>query len=219
MLISAEIRWFWRDSAPAQLEGWFRTKESHPFVAGGGDEDGRTDDYVIIPDQTELGLKKRGGPKGGVQVKSLVEARLSILGFPPFIGPTEIWTKVDVIALSIERQPLLSIKKQRWLRKFDTQGSMPVEIELDSAEHPKDKRALPPNGCNVEFTKVTVQPTKQEWWTFGFEAFGSLSNIKNSLDASACVLSLRSPPPLTGGVLMSYPRWLTEILKTLPRGP
>lgn len=183
--------------------------------AGGGSEKGRIDDYFQDEHQTELGVKNRGGGKG-VELKSLVAVRRSELSIPPFVGPIEIWTKVSSEALKLDAGGLIRIHKRRWLRKFDTGTSPPAEVELDSEEKPTNGRKLPDDGCNVEFTAVTVGPTGDKWWTLGFEAFGDLWKIESSLKGVAGALARRVPPPLTNGWLASYPAWLTAVLKHPP---
>jgi hypothetical protein len=63
---------------------------------------------------------------------------------------------------------LIRVHKRRCLRKFDTGTSPPAEVELDSEERPLGDRKLPDDGCNVEFTAVTLGLTGERWWTLGF---------------------------------------------------
>ena len=185
--------------------------KQHKFPAGGGPP-ARSDEYLIEPNQRELGVKKRGG--GGVEIKTLIETGSDSLSRPPFNGPMELWCKAKSSALPLNGLPLIVIEKERRLRKFDTTGAKPIEIQLipDSTEKPIDGRALPSQGCNVEFTSIRVQPDRQAWWTFGFEAFGPLSTVKHSLNNVARMLAERLPPALTDGILESYPTWLTDHL-------
>ena len=54
-------------------------------------------------------------------------------------------------------------------------------------------------------------PVGAPWWTFGFEAFGSLQQVENDLAATVLVLAARGPPPLAGGETNSYPGWLASL--------
>src|SRR5204863_8627755 len=67
MFVSAEVRWFWKDTAPPSLDEWFHGGAYRP---GGGTP--RTDEYLLSWGQRELGAKRRGGT-GEIAVKGLVE--------------------------------------------------------------------------------------------------------------------------------------------------
>jgi hypothetical protein len=49
------------------------------------------------------------------------------------------------------------------------------------------------------------------WWTLGFEAFGSMKRVKNSLKSVATLLASRQAPKLDGCLIASYPEWLSKI--------
>src|SRR5262245_28466185 len=127
MLVSAELRWFWRDCLPPGFEQWFRNAGFPPL--GGGNS--RDDEYLIDAKQAELGVKLRGG-KEGVEIKGLVENRTFLP--EPFSGTVQIWTKWTSEALTIDRLPRISVRKTRWLRKFDTSRSEIRELQLGVQE-------------------------------------------------------------------------------------
>jgi hypothetical protein len=205
MQVSAEIRWFWLGRAPEGLEHWFRSADAHGCPAGGGGS--RTDEYLRDPGQEELGLKRRGS-KPGVEVKGLVAVKREGIAAAPFTGPVETWTKLSTQALQISST--IAVEKQRWLRKFDTSGAEPVEVPLGENESPAEKdRALPGRGCNVELTRITVGGA--EWWTLGFESFGALATVEDSLRATGAVVAARRPPPLGDPLQASYPAWLAQL--------
>jgi hypothetical protein len=204
MLVSAEIRWFWRSAPPPGLEGWFCKAESHGCPAGGGRI--RVDEYLRELGQVELGLKRRGGKKG-VEVKGLLAVTWGGLATGPFAGPIELWTKWTSEQLELDSKSTVATEKQRWLRKFDTALPWPQEIPLDEDEKPAAQRPPPTLGCNVELTRVKL-PQGDIWWTLGFEAFGRLRTVESDLQAVATILATRRPPPLGEGLLSSYPAWL-----------
>lgn len=209
MQISAEIRWFWRAAPPTGLEAWFREPREACFACGGGQL--RLDEYLSDPGQTEMGVKRRGGKKG-VEVKGRVVQIERTLEVAPFVGPVEIWAKWSSEALEVPCDRTVKTIKRRWLRKFDTAGPFPVEVALTEKELPVDShRPLPVRGCNVEVTEVTVTPGGN-WWTLGFEAFGSMATIGNDLRRVTEALADTRPPDLTGGLIASYPLWLKEHL-------
>ena len=129
MLVSAELRWFWRGGLPPVVETWFRNAE---FPPGGGRP--RTDEYLVDRTQIELGVKKRG-TKAGVEVKGLVGLRRTVS--VPCPGRVQIWSKWASDALTIDHLPRVAIEKTRWLRRYDASGPEVVEIELDDEERPR----------------------------------------------------------------------------------
>lgn len=207
MQISAEIRWFWKDTPPPGLEDWFRSARGEWCAAGGGG--GRADQYLQDPNGGELGIKRRGGTKG-VEVKGLVVAVLGVLATAPFVGAFELWAKWTSEALHLTSGETIEIQKQRWLRKFDAASSPPCEIELDAAERPIAGRRLPSRGCNVELTRLGL-PNRDVWWTLGFEAFGTIETVAKDLPAVAAALAARQPPALGAAISASYPLWLRQL--------
>lgn len=204
MQVSAEVRWFWAGRPPLGLKEWFIDSKDHGCVAGGGGT--RTDYYLPERHQAELGIKRRGGGGKGIEVKGLV-ATAGKVARGPFSGPIELWTKWTSTSLRLTREGAVRTRKRRWLRKFDTTGARPREIALNAEELPLDSKKRPARGCNVELTKVTLSDGTV-WWTLGFEAFGTLDTVPESLKTAAKVLSAREPPELGQGLLASYPAWL-----------
>ena len=204
MQISAEIRWFWRNTAPDGLPDWFCGAASHPCIAGGGET--RSDDYLRDAPQAELGIKRRGG-RGGVEIKGLVAVIPDSLEAGRFRGPIELWAKWTSGSLSLESDSTIAVKKRRWIRKFDTAGPALREVPLDAGEKPLDRRPWPARGCNVELTEVGL-PDGGVWWTLGFEAFGTISTVGSDLRAAAALLNTRRPPELADGLQAGYPAWL-----------
>jgi hypothetical protein len=206
MQISAECRWFWRGkSVASDLFRWFKDETTHRCAAGGGEY--RRDQYLHDTGQPELGIKQRGNQLG-VEVKGLVRVLEKGLESEPFKGGVELWTKWTSTALELRDLRISTTEKYRWLRKFDTAGGKVVEIPLDSDEQPIEKRSLPVQGCNVEFTELTLDGT-ETWHTLGFEAFGPLDSVESSLRLVAAASASRNPPMPEGGKLASYPAWLS----------
>jgi hypothetical protein len=202
MQVSAELRWFWKDDAPSSVEEWFHGCTRPP--AGGGGRP-RVDIYVLDPGQPELGLKRRGF-KAGVEVKGLV----AVLPSDVPVGQIEIWTKWTSLALHVDALPSVTTEKTRWLRKFDATGSVLQEVELDEEELPKQKNvSLPKCGCNVEFTRVFLKAAETTWWTLGFESFGSLATVKETLRQTIHHLKLDTAV-ISGALESSYPAWLSR---------
>ena len=200
MLLSAEMRWFWPDQCPQDLERWFFDA---PAQAGGGKS--RRDEY-LRPIEPELGIKNRGS-KSGVELKGLVSIiRYSELMF--LAQCSELWCKWTSDAVPITNS--IVAKKIRWLRKMDTSGSAALDILLGPDEAPLSGAALPKEGCNLELTKVEIEGVSGHWWTFCFEAFGDLELAPNNLRIAAKYAASNSLPHLSG-YFLSYPAWLSKI--------
>jgi hypothetical protein len=202
MSVSAEIRWFWSNECPDRIDTWF---QAGPLLPGIGC---REDEYLHEQGQTELGIKRRGG-KPDIEIKGLVTVLPQFRDSIPFTGPIQIWCKWQSSLLTLRDLPTVRTKKKRWLRKFDMTGVQPIEIPMAKDEAPTDHRPLPQRGCNVELTRIELDPA-QVWWTFGFEAFGNLSSIERDLRTALSVLAGRRPPPFAPGELLSYPAWLDK---------
>jgi hypothetical protein len=158
--------------------------------------------------QSELGLKRRGG-KAAVEIKGLVATSSSTLAAGPFAGPIELWTKWTSKVLELKPESTISVKKVRWLRKFDTTLPVVNEVALDGNETPLGGASLAALGCNVELTQIEM-PQGRIWWTLGFESFGTLQTVSKDLEATASILANRGAPELRMGLLGSYPAWLKE---------
>lgn len=203
MSVSAEVRWFWKDAAPHALEEWFRAGS---FPPGGGTP--RTDEYLIDRGQRELGVKRRGNT-GAIEVKGLVERRQPSPA--PFVGRVQIWCKWTSDALTIDRLPTLSLQKTRWIRKYDTAGTVVTEVELDADERPRHapQRRLD-RGCQLELVTLRVGDRQERWSSLGFEAFGELDTLEDSLHRTIALLA-SDAPQVTLGAELSYPEWLATL--------
>jgi hypothetical protein len=117
--------------------------------------------------------------------------------------------------LILDREKTVATEKQRWMRRFDTSGDIPVEIPLDQKEA---SIKILERGCNIEFTAVrfvdaeTQAPLTNhpEWWTLSFESFGAFNELSESLCRTAAEIGRRNPPPLSNSICASYPKWLSQ---------
>lgn len=202
MLVSAELRWFWRGGVPAVVDAWFRERE---IPAGGGNP--RTDEYLVDRNQIELGLKKRG-KKPGIEIKGLVGIRRPVS--MPFDGRVQIWSKWTSESLTIDHLPRVIVQKTRWLRKYDTSSSEPTEIALADDERPRHSPdQLPERGCHFELVTLQLDGDPTLWSSIGFEAFGDLATVEDSLDRT--MRHVRPADPLPAGRELSYPGWLAQV--------
>jgi hypothetical protein len=195
MRTTAERRWFWGKTEADPLRRWFLDSDVHHCEAVGGDV--RTDTYLADVNQAELGIKLRGSGVG-VEIKGLVSVLDDGCHEAPFDSPIELWTKWASDVLSLTHAPLILVRKRRWLRKFDTIG---VEVTRD-ADPPRQ-------GCTAEYTEVSAQGSPA-WATLGFEAFGSIETLADSVRRAAGRMAERKPPAVGPGWRASYPAWLRQ---------
>jgi hypothetical protein len=201
---SAEIRWFWFTPPAKGIESWFRLSGCTP---GGGKE--REDVYLIDPQQRELGIKERGG-KAGVEVKGMVAQIIHPIKIGTFAAHGELWTKWTTEAFQLKTCAHVTAYKTRWLRKFEIKEGNVREMKLNEDEKPADPgEQLPDQGCNLEFTEVSLTKGGQKLMTMGFESFGPHGSVEahlrrtvDHLAASADVLDF------VGAEELSYPAWL-----------
>lgn len=182
MLLSAEIRLFW-SVEPSGIETWFMDASIHGSPASGPED--RTDIYLTDPKQTELGIKTRG-ENLGLEIKGLIAKPGDTLAFASYEIPIELWSKWSSEVLAFDTKSGILLHKTRWLRRFDIASGQ---------------------GCNVEWTMVRTREDATHW-TLGFEAFGPLPVILQTLRSTIRSMNQRNPPPAPGAQLLSYPAWL-----------
>ncbi len=201
---SAELRWFWPDGVNSTWVSWFRSADVHGCAAGGGED--RCDEYLRDVIQDELSVKRRGNP-ALVEVKGLVIDAWTSLDISPFSAPIQLWCKWPTHALELPPERTIVIIKQRWLRKFAERGA---ELPLGPHEAPLGATAIPDVGCNVELTRIRLA-NGPIWWTLGFESFGPIETLQESLSIAAATLAMRRTPAIGAGQRLSYPAWLRRI--------
>ena len=192
MVLTAELRLWW-PRCPAEVERWW---DQLPGVAR---TEGRTDVYLLDPDQAEIGIKARGGDSyGGAEVKQLVAKLGEYRG-----QPMELWVKSESPALSIAGLPTLAVHKSRRLRDYDSDGA------------PAKKGAGEDKACHVELAEVRLEGDEGNWWTLGLEASGTLRNVQATLERTleALMPGLRDGI-FASGVAASYPQWLSKVRNT-----
>jgi hypothetical protein len=202
MFVSAELRWFWQDECPAELHRWFFET---PPAPGGGQS--RIDQYLLLTDQSEISIKRRG-ENPDVEIKGLV-ARLRNEG-DSFAPHVELWCKWRIQASTLDITGKAVVRKVRWLRTYDASGAPIVEVSLQPNERSLSGTALPQHGCNVEITKILLDGEPRQWWTLGFEAFGDLDSAPFNLQRTVEFLVSRSFPLPASGEFLNYPSWLAR---------
>ena len=168
------------------------------------------DDYLVDPDQIELGIKKRGD-NAGIEVKGLVARLASRFEIGTLVANVELWTKWSSPSLRLDGLSTMSINKVRWLRKFEVADGNVREIQLGQDEKPLNpEEKIPEQGCNLELTKVSLTDNAPEWTTIGFESFGYYGFVEDALQRTIEHLKSGFLPAFGSGEELSYPAWLAS---------
>jgi hypothetical protein len=200
LMHSTETRWICKGELPGDLLTWFAKPLNGP-------EKHRKDIYLRLDGCATTGVKLR---QGNFEIKGLsVPPQVVVLG-PEIIGLFDSWIKWSLTADQVERfgealcsdAPTISVGKTRWLRKISLDRDFPMEVA--ATEHPDE-------GCNIELTAITVDD--EEWWTFGFEAFGPPQATAAHLIRSAAFFLARQTPSrsLLLADALSYPAWISRL--------
>lgn len=205
-LTVAEIRWFWRDQLPEQLEAWFCSERQHGCPVGGGprgaelpsgaDLDGRNPLTALLDaDDRELDFEESRPDE--------------IVNAPPFVGPVRRRLKRPGGPGERTSGGAEIVERQRWLRIFDTSDGWAREIAPDPSGRRADGKRWARFGCicklaQLETTRGAV------WWTLALEASGDSENAVRNLSLVAAALAARRPPLWARGLLATYPQWLRQ---------
>jgi hypothetical protein len=200
---TAEVRWFLCEEPELtdRLWDWFTEEKNLPPRE-------RTDSYLLFPGCESIGVKLR---EGRFEIKALRGASETVRYGPDVTGRADTWVKwshtqegVDswIKALGEEPEGWIQVKKKRWLRKFSLDTGKPEEAKPSE---------WPDEGCNVELT--SVQAGGSNWWTIGFEAFGTANTLRRNLHVVAEHFFLKNTPPipLYATNSCSYPVWLHTV--------
>jgi hypothetical protein len=206
MLETAEIRWFFKDSAPSAVRDWFAEDRNLSVEE-------RTDTYLVFPGCESVGVKLRdAGP--GRETKFEVKA---IRGAPQVInlpsgvaGRADSWVKWSHSTSAFDQLPALGGNESTWVATRKRRLLRRFSMDQDSLqEKPIDE---PPSaGCNIDL--VDLDTADGAWWTLGFESFGPATDLRSLLHAVATSWFDRHPPPVPLRVTSSiaYPTWVAGL--------
>ena len=206
MLETAEIRWFFKDSAPAAVRDWFAEDRDLPIEE-------RTDRYLVFPGCESVGAKLRHaevGKETRLEVKAIRGAP-EVLNFPNGVtGRAGSWVKwshptsaLDQLANTVDGDAAwVHTRKRRVLRRFSMDEGFLREEPVGDP---------PTTGCSIDL--VDLDSADGPWWTLGFESFGHATDLRSQLLAVATSFFDRrhSPLPLRVTSSMAYPTWVAGL--------
>lgn len=202
METTLEVRWFGRGQPPDDLGGRFD-------ALGAPAPEKRTDTYVYLPGTNDLGVKLRDG--GAALELKLRQHDFGETKVAAVSGNLERWQKwsfpVDddacrAAVLGLPSPSLVEVAKRRRLVTY--------RLAPDGSARPAGERRG--DGCSVEITALAAQGS--EWWSLGFEAFGSQERLADALTAGAEAFFAEATNVaelLAGALSCGYPAWLPKI--------
>jgi hypothetical protein len=195
-LSTVEVRWFQDGRCPAAVAEWF-----HRGPRVGGPER-RTDEYLLLPDRDDLGVKRRAGMQLDLKLRTATLAGV-VLG-DGFAGRVEAWTKWSFPLAPESVLPgdrsWVPVEKLRWPRLYSA-GSGDTACSVAAG-------TFPSHGCTVELVEVAIGARHS--WGFGFEAFGD-GDLSQVLTATCRAFEADTP---LGDITFAlddcygYPAWL-----------
>jgi hypothetical protein len=150
----------------------------------------------------------RGGGSG-FEIKGLIAVWRNEA--VPVVPCVELWGKWSLQAYALKITERTVVRKERWLRTYDASRDGIAEIPLGADEKPLNGKPLPPQGVNVEISKIGVDDDVRLWWTLGFGAFGDLHLLHGSLQKTMQFLLGHSFEVPRSGEFLNYPCWLSRI--------
>ena len=219
---SGEIRWFLEGAPGENVRRWFLASGlSREF-------DERTDEYLVLPRCTTVGVKLR---EGRFEIKAATGPTVPVCltnGMRGVKGPWVKWSsgRVDEAPLrallSGDASLVIAVQKRRILRLVSLDGDAPEEIA------PGTRRLEA--GCQAELGMLRVpalqgdgaadqQTGARRVWTLSLEAFGNPDSVMANLDRAAEFLfSDDFGMHADETVSLSYPEWLGRQVPKLHGG-
>ncbi len=202
MEATLEVRWFGPGPSPGGLAAWFDD-------LGAPGPQRRTDTYLLLPGTDDLGVKLReGGEAFEIKLRQQDLGDAKLAGVSGRLERWEKWSfpvRDDVCreaALGLPPASLVDVEKDRRMMSYRLAGDGSA-IRAHEGEG---------DGCSVELTALTVQGS--DWWSVGFEAFGSEARLHDALRATeeaVFALATAGSAVLAAALSCGYPAWLHTV--------
>ncbi|ELR73664.1 hypothetical protein C900_02068 [Fulvivirga imtechensis AK7] len=171
MLSTTEIRWFFEEALPEEMQEWFEHFSPEDLPP-------RTDYYLNMEESAGVGIKLR---EGNIQIKPIKAERGARQFLENVEGNVSQYEKWSFPVTSNEEWPEMIRKPDVWipaikirkLLRFTLGGGYPNKIGMEE---------LVDEGCEVELSKVEV--VDRTFWSLAFEAHGSTAqaNLEKTVD-------------------------------------
>lgn len=199
MFQTIEIRWFCEGTIPPQVLEWFRRGEQNSE-----EQPHRTDYYFHPTEGDSLGIKLR---EGRIEIKQRHRQNGAVHLYEGVAGTVEHWRKWSfelvrthhsLSNIVVPDVSWIGVKKKRRLRRYRLADDGKI-VAVATSERPGQE-------CALELTQINVEG--REWWTVGFETFGSKAAVQEKLLLVAQQVFAVAPPTLAAKDSYGYPKWL-----------
>ena len=200
METTLEVRWFGPGSPPDAVTIRFDD-------LGAPGPQGRTDTYLPLSGNEDLGVKLRDGSRAlefKLRRREFSDAKLTAAG-----GHIERWQKWSLpiddeacraAGLGLPGESRVEVDKSHRLLTYRLAADGSAAL---AAERPGD-------GCSVEVTRLRVRG--EPWWSVGCEAFGAEHRLTDALAAATAAFFTEDVAgALTGTLSCGYPAWLSRL--------
>lgn len=203
MLESVELRWFYEDHSPLNLDKIFKSSKIQTNY------EIRSDYYLLIKNCDYIGIKLRNSR---LEIKWRNYDQLFDLPKLNISGKIEHWIRwewndinpfKDIVQfLQVNKvNPWVKIDKKRFQKKFNIQNKLLVEVT--SNEQSSD--------FAIEITELKVN--NQLWWSVGFDSFTSCNKITFLKQIIETQLMDQFQINLQVEQSYGYPKWLSKVFK------
>lgn len=215
------MRWFFEGALSAEpIVDWFthRHDRAQHIEVEDWPRDWREDVYLVLPGQSDMGIKRRqeylpdDTRRETVEFKGLT-ASIGLVQFSKnAAGKVERWVKwsyendqvpLQLLGLfDVESADCVAIRKKRIQRRvrLDAFGNG-EEVSLSTTIE---------RGLNVELTRIEIG--SKQFWTIGFEAFPHDADLHGAFVRNVGAFLNDFPESLEPSKSLSYPEWLNQLV-------
>ncbi|MBN2174369.1 MAG: hypothetical protein JW731_09565 [Bacteroidales bacterium] len=201
MLLTLEIRWFGKGNIPETLQLWFRKLEGDI-----SDQQVRTDFYLHMNDNDDLGIKVR---EGKIEIKKRNQNFGKLRLDSGLAGILEGWEKwgFNIAENSSDYEnnsdpkSWIAVRKQRLLRKYNLTGH---------TIRPISPEAIVSEAFNLELSHIELMG--QTCWSLNLEAYGGNKLNQEEFKRTSNYLFQNIPVvQVNNAISCGYPQWINEI--------
>lgn len=165
---TTEMRWWWRGGSPPQVDAWFAQ------LRGVIRDEARTDRYLALATDLDMGVKVRGGER--LEIKALSHRERDVAVSDTVVGTLEQWLKWSfALAAASRDETEIDQNPGAWIRTCKYRWLVDVE------------------DCALELAEVDVG--EERWWSLAAEAAGTGDSGRERLAAGLRWLVAAQPPP------------------------
>lgn len=198
METTLEARWF----APGRPPDALTRRFDDLGVPG---PQGRTDTYLYLSGTDDLGVKLReGGTAFELKLRQHDFGETKLAGVA---GHLERWQKWSFPVTDAACQAAgFGLPVESWVEVEKNRRLITYRLAADGTVFPVAARQG--DGCSVEITSLVTNHS--EWWSLGFEAFGTQDRLADALTATADAFFTGGnlARALDGARSCAYPDWL-----------